>query len=707
VRPLLATPASSLRNGLEAVTAIVGVGAAASYAAGRHRAVETGPASEDAEDLPFWRSDLLRRVVSRPPVLVALVLGLLAVVAGRDLFGAGRLMGGALLPTPDSAGDLWRTYTENWHAVGLGSDSPAPPYLAVLALLGTALLGNASAAVTLVLLGAVPLAGLSAYLALRRVVVSRVLRLWGAATYALLPALLGAVAAGRLGTTVVALLLPLAAVAAGRALSRDSYRAAWAAGLLLAVMTAFSPAVYLIVAALAVLVAALGWVRGPALLRLGALLVVAPLVLLPWLPSLAARPGRLLLEAGLARASLTDTSLPPLAVFLLHPGGPGMYPLVVSAGLLLAALAALLRPDRRKVVLAGWLVALLGIVAAAVVSRVRVGAPGLGGPVLAWAGTPTLLAGAGLVLAAVVGAEGARARIAARSFGWRQVTAAGVVVLSAAVPLLAGGWWAVRGAGDPLARRNPVLLPAFVAAEGDQPERPRTLVLRQRGAGSLSYALLRADGPRLGDADTAQPGPARRLDAVVADLASGRGGDAAAELVPYGVRFVLVDRPVPAALGEAIDAVPGLVRISGPDRSALWKVRYPSGRVRLVDAAGPAPPTVLPAGPIGLAVHVPPAAGARLLVLADRRAPGWRAELAGHRLTPRTYAGWAQAFVVPASGGLLTVRHEDRAHSVLLWLQAAAVVLVLVLALPSARRTEDPDEPATHVPSHARAGGGP
>jgi hypothetical protein len=232
-------------------------------------------------------------------------------------------------------------------------------------------------------------------------------------------------------------------------------------------------------------------------------------------------------------------------------------------------------------------------------------------------------------------------------------------------------------------------------------------VLRQRGPGSLSYTLLRADGPRLGDADTAQPGPGRRLDAVVADLASGRGGDAAAELVPYGVRFVLVDRPVPAALGEAIDAVPGLVRISGPDRSALWKVRYPSGRVRLVDAAGPAPTTVLPSGPVGLAVRVPPAAGARLLVLADRRAPGWRAELAGHRLTPRTYAGWAQAFVVPASGGRLTVRHEDRAHSVLLWLQAAAVLLVLVLALPSARRTEDPDEPASHVPSHARAGGGP
>src|SRR5215210_5803655 len=62
VRPLLASPSSSLRRGMETVTTIVGVGAAASFAAGRHRAVETGPASEDAEDLPSWGTGLVRRI---------------------------------------------------------------------------------------------------------------------------------------------------------------------------------------------------------------------------------------------------------------------------------------------------------------------------------------------------------------------------------------------------------------------------------------------------------------------------------------------------------------------------------------------------------------------------------------------------------------------------------------------------------------------
>ena len=107
------------------------------------------------------------------------------------------------------------------------------------------LLGSAERAVDLVLLAAVPLAGLTAYLALRRVVASVPLRVWGAVTYALLPSVLGAVATGRLGTSVVAGAAAPTAVAAGRALGVDgepaSWRAAWAAGLLVAVMAAFVP----------------------------------------------------------------------------------------------------------------------------------------------------------------------------------------------------------------------------------------------------------------------------------------------------------------------------------------------------------------------------------------------------------------------------------------------------------------------------------
>jgi GT2 family glycosyltransferase len=703
VRPLLASPSSSLRRGMETVTALVGVGSAASFAAGRHRAVETGPASEDAEDLPSWGTGLVRRILRKPAVVLALALLALTVLASRDLIGAGRLMGGALLPAPDTASDLWRTYTEGWHPVGVGSDTPAPPYLAVIAALGTVLFGNASAAVSVLLLGAVPLAGLTAYLALRRVTSSPALRIWGATTYALLPAVPGAVAAGRVGTATVAVLLPLAAVAALRAVrggGAGRLRAAWIGGSLLAVMSAFVPLAYLVAVVLALGAAASRRLPRAALIRLFALLVMPPLLLLPWLPELVRRPQLLLLEGGFVRPDLVDPSLHPLAVFLLHPGGPGMYPLAFSVGLVLAALAALLRPDRRRLVAAGWAAALAGIAGGIALSHTRLDAPGLAGPVAAWPGPATLMAGAGLVLAAVVGADGARDRIARSSFGWRQVGAVAVTVSALAVPLLAGPWWAVQGAGGPLERRDPVLLPAFVAAEGEQRDRPRTLVLRQLEEGRLAYALLRADGPRLGEADTiAGSDIATGLDETVADLASGRGGDAATDLLPYGVRFVLLGRPVDPSLADAIDAVPGLVRVSAPDRSALWKVRYPSGRVRIVSGPADTDATVLPSGAVGVRTDVPAAEAPRLLTLADQHHDRWQATLDGRRLEPQGYDGWAQAFALPADGGLLVVGYDDRNRQLLLWLQLAAVIVALVLALPSLRAADDADEhPAAEPP---------
>jgi hypothetical protein len=469
-------------------------------------------------------------------------------------------------------------------------------------------------------------------------------------------------------------------------------------------MTAFAPLAYLVAVLLALGAVASRRVGRAGLIRLVAMLVMPPVLLLPWLPALVDHPHLLLLQGGLVRPELVDPSLNPLAVLLVHPGGPGMYPLAFSVGLLLAALAALLRPDRRRLVAAGWATALAGIAGGIVLSHVRLDAPGLAGSVSVWPGPATLMAGAGLVLAAVVGAEGARERIARSSFGWRQVAGGAITVAALAVPLLAGPWWALQGADGPVQRRDPVLLPAFVAAEGEHPDRPRTLVLREREKGRLAYALLRADGPRLGDADTvAGSDIATGLDETVSDLASGRGGDAAADLLPYGVRFVLLGRPVDPALADAIDAVPGLVRVSAPDNSALWKVRYPSGRVRIVTGPIDTSGTVLPSGDVGVRTTVPAGRAPRLLTLADQRDPRWQATLDGQRLEPSQYDGWAQAFVLPAAGGRLVVSYDDGNRQLLLWLQLAAVLVAIVLALPSVRAVDEADETVATEPAPERA----
>jgi hypothetical protein len=589
----------------------------------------------------------------------------------------------------------------------VGSDTVAPPWLAVVAALGS-VLASAERAVTLLLLGAVPLAGLAAYLVTGRVVRSAVLRVWAAVTYALLPPVLAAVATGRLGTAVLAVLLPVAGLAVARSIGlggadrrAGSNRAMWAAVLLLAVMAAFVP---LTLAATAVLgVAAVGWVRGANLLRVGVLVVAPVVLLLPWLPALVAEPALLLRESGLPGPGLAEPDLGAVHPLLLHPGGPGLPPLLVTVGLVLAALAALLRPDRRRVVLTGWLLALVGLAGAVLLSRATVSAPTLPARVPAWPGPATLLAGAGLLLAAVVGASGAAARVAASSFGWRQPAAGLVAVLAAVGPLVVAGWWLATGADGPVHRRDPGLLPAFVVAESTQPARPRTLVLRARPDGTVGYALVRSEGPRLGDAELSPPGDGGTgLSDVVADLASGRGGDAAARLVPYAVRFVLAAQPVPRSLSRAVDAVPGVVRVSGQAGGVLWEVEYPTGRLRLLPGDAPvsdpagSPPSarVLPTGQVSAEAAVPAGRRQRLLVLADPVHQGWHARLsdsrpADSRLARATYDGWAQAFRVPPDGGRLELWHDAGPRPMLLWLQLVAVLAVLVLALPAIRTRDE------------------
>ena len=210
----------------------------------------------------------------------------------------------------------------------------------------------------LILLGCVPLAGLTAYFATRRITRFAPVRVWAAAAYALLPVAMGTVADGRIGTAVVFVLLPLIALTAARMFAqppRVARRAAWATGLLVALAAAFVPLTWLIaVIAAAVAAVAFGSSRRGLALNL-AIAAVVPLVLLvPWTIQVATHPALLLLEAGVQAPGLASPDLPARSLLLLSPGGPGMPPVWITAGLAAAALAALLLTRRRALVMAGW-----------------------------------------------------------------------------------------------------------------------------------------------------------------------------------------------------------------------------------------------------------------------------------------------------------------------------------------------------------------
>ncbi|MGH8777430.1 MAG: family 2 glycosyl transferase, partial [Jiangellaceae bacterium] len=485
------------------------------------------------------------------------------------------------------------------------------------------------------------------------------------------------------------------------------FRAAWSAGLLLAVTAAFVPLAWMAALVVATVAVVTAYGDRGSVLRMTAALAVTPVVLIPWTAQLLREPVLLVTEAGVPGPDLSDPALAPWAVLLQHPGGPGAAPLWLGLGLVLAGWAALYRPDRRLAMLAGWAVAGTALVMGLVVSRLPVTGPTLETPVAGWPGFATVLIGGGLLTAAVVGAETSRERLSGASFGWRQPLAVLVLVLAVATPVVGAGWWLVRGADDPVERRDPTVLPTYVVDEGERPERVRTLVLSRTDDGLVTYALLRQAGPRLGDAETGpEPEEYAALNELVGDLISDRGGADATALGTFAAKYVYLPAPADPALVDVLGAVPGLVRASAPEDAVMWQVDGRIGRVRLL--GGDSGPVIVPSEDITARGVIPPGPAERQLVLAERADPGWRATLGGSELDPVTVDGWAQGFTVPVDGGEVLVTHRGSERSAWLTAQLVAVLVAVVLALPGIRRERgsvddaadlDPDDPTADLPA--------
>ncbi|WP_067129370.1 glycosyltransferase family 2 protein [Microtetraspora malaysiensis] len=523
--------------------------------AGRHHAA--GAAEDDGDEL-LTDSGLFQRITSSPGVLLFLLLAGITVAAAWPLLtGGGLLGGGALVPVTGGASDLWRLYTENHHVAGLGSDTWAPPYVAVIAALSTLFFGNTALAVSVLLLGCVPLAGLSAYVATRRMISYTPARVWLAATYALLPVATGVIATGRVGTALILILIPGYVALATRVVA-GSRRAAWGFGLLLAVGAAFDPLVYVMVAILGGLAAvSFGGIRRGVGLSLGIGLGTPIVLLFPWLVEIVREPRRILLESGLADPALADPRVSAEALLMFNPGGPGTPPVWVTGGLVAVALGALLLRRHQTVVAIGWGVTLFGVLLAVVVGRLG-----------EWPGVPLAFAATGLLVATALTAH----RIAEfRAAGvMRRLGALLIVVVAFATPLAAAGLWIAGGAGGPLRGdlRDP--LPPLAAAFSPRGE--RTLLMRPEG-GRLTYTILPGRAPLIGESDLRSPeADTARVGAAVAGLASGRGGDDVRTLAAYGIQFVTAPGPVEISLQRALDSEPALARMSLSEVGGLWRV---------------------------------------------------------------------------------------------------------------------------------------
>ncbi|RRO12737.1 hypothetical protein EIL87_23875 [Saccharopolyspora rhizosphaerae] len=647
---------------------------------GNGQAEQPTPSPREVPDAPDTEEDTapvrppLRdralRVLRSPGTAMVAVLVVFAlvnaVVTGRL---GGTLTGGRLLPTADLA-TTWSDYLDAWHAVSGGTGAPAPPSLAVLALLGS-VLGGPSVVVSALLLFGAPLAGLSGYLATRGLDVPPLRRALVAGGYALLPASAISAGQGRLDVVVAHVLVPplLAGIAA--VIRRSDGRWLGTACLTafgLAVLGAFAPLVQLSLILLALLAHVL--VPGSGLrgrrraAGLVALLLLSVACLLPWPVVLLSHPEILLHGLGarvveqpasvLLAVLSPDGSLPSLAGVLLVLGAVLALAVCFDARMLAGAGVALL----------GWLVAVVIGTASAAPLTGGVESPG-------WTGGPLVLVAAGCAWTVLV------AKLPA--LNWKIAT-----------PVLAAGFLVLGAASAVGAASGPLQVHQAASGTGTR------LVLEP---GPQPARLVSGAGPRFGEDDLAPAGAAadwlRQVDEDLASQDGERVRRALAAVAARGADHVIA--PSDTRLPElAYDMVVDEGPRPGPTREL--RLLVPAAPVKLVgpDLArqaqtepGPAPearPLPVDAELPSFSVRISEGGTGRALVLGAENEAGWYATVDGRRVPLATAWGHLVAVPLPAQAAEVQVGYTEMPRTTLLVVQAALVLFTVIAAIPGRPR---------------------
>jgi len=325
-----------------------------------------------------------------------------------------------------------------------------------------------------------------------------------------------------------------------------------------------------------------------------AVLLLVPLGLLgPWILQVVEHP--LLLLTGPGLTVWQGSAAAPWQLELLHPGGPGSYPVLASAPIAVAGVIAMSRrgvDSRMMTVLAVLTMTGLALGVASphvIIALIPQDLPGAGHAITTWAGAGLDLAALALIAAALRGFGSGWGQLSLHQFGWRQILVPTVVVaavLGLGASMVIPGWVGVSAV---LTGQVPNT-PAVAADQADSPLGNRLLAMTwDRDA--IGYRLVGAEpGPVVRDLPGALAAPDPLLGAAVKstvgtdELASaGAAHDALADL---GVGFVSIAGASTEPLVNQLDATAGVTRLSNNNGLILWRVlprgsAIGSSRVRL------------------------------------------------------------------------------------------------------------------------------
>jgi hypothetical protein len=669
-------------------------------------------------DADFGRHGVWTVVVG----LVSLGLGLLSL---RSLLGRGTLDGPLLQALPTSWQDALQAAWRDWVPSGLGSLGPADP---LVRLVGSVPLPAGTATVLLVL--SIPLAALGAWWAAGALTRAVGARLALAVGWAAGPPLLAALVDGAWPLVLVHLLLPVLALAIGRAVglvhkvSQASVSAAGAAGLLLLVIGAVQPVLVLFLAIALAIIAPLVPGRRWRLLWV---LVPSLALHLPYLPQYVAHPTILLHVGGVDAPAAGPDAWQLLALWPTPPPawgpvsaflGDGGAALLVLLLVLPFALAAVVSPllssaagtvGRVAVVLAA--IALGGGAAVRSFPTELVDAEIRSAPLHALLSVAllTLLIGAG------AGFDALARRPENVTAGHQALRVSSGVLVAAVCAVTVAGWTFALPGSLNVHRSNDVVVPQAARDLGTSTNRGRVLILEDRAnaaaaddtddsedlaTGDLAVDarlyvgggpnLLQSNGPtgaRLLDADQVDADAgSSSLRTATADVLTGGDETSTAALATLAIGYVVV--PGPAAdsqdLVDALDRSPLVEKVTQNQTGGLWRVVDSGPRVSVrtteTELADAQP---VPSSLIDASGTVEPSSKDRVVVLAERGSEGWEARIGREVLKPVTVDGWAQGFTLPAGrSGELTVTRADPWRLPAQAALGAACVVTLLVSLP-------------------------
>ena len=643
-------------------------------------------ANEDEDLLTPVNNNNWFGVFKRPEVIGFVLISLISLLNSRNRFGA--LVGGALPISPAGATDLWRTYFESWHQVGMGSTIATPTWVAITATASLLFLGKVQFLITTFFLVAPIVMMFTTSKLLKRLTANSWISIPAAFLYAVSPVAIAAVSTGHIATVLFMILAPLVALLLSdvERIESFSWRKIAGVSLLLALLYGFSLMIFVIGLA-AGLISTLSDYEKHAQeanaplyslrLQKRAALIFVPFVMnVPYSLETIMHPSRLLVEPG-----LLISGGGPINALLGNPGGANSLPIWLVSPILLVLIVSLFSSTHARRIAEYGVGAL---VLAVVISSLSISTHGNEASSKVWTGPVLVLVTLAAVAAGTVLLDRLRETLVLSHIHYRHILSALLLFTTFAYSVLAIGWSVTKGADSLVQANRETVMPAFLSVEKDV----KILVLREVGSENekkIQYYLSRGKDISLGEPDVAPAQTVAIADAA-RGLIDGSGVTSSSTLSDFGVKYLYVKAPFKREIIRSIDGLGGFSRTSATSLGVVWKVTAPASRLMFVGVDGVR--KELEAGEVGARTFVP---SPGTLILTETYNRSWQVLENGYRLDRKMNEQGLPTFTVTEAGEISLI-HDGTVRRGWLSLQLIFFVIVLVMALPAGRRKSEISE---------------